>query len=162
MSKRLDILTASLAKKKAELDRRFAEHFTDVRSANGQPVNDKRNGNSTIVRWERQSEAIRNLEKSIEKTEAAIEREQNKIGDCEIACETLPVAILERMDSGELIQWRKFPNRFFVPGVQKARIVWDNKRGLCTSYESYISDPAQRVKFQRVIDQLLVELKARP
>ncbi|WP_054617821.1 hypothetical protein [Neisseria sp. 83E34] len=28
------------------------------------------------------------------------------------------------LEAGEITQWRKYPNRFFVTGVEKARIVW--------------------------------------
>ena len=32
------------------------------------------------------------------------------------------------IESGEITQWRKFPNRFFVSGVEKARIIWDKDK----------------------------------
>ena len=47
---RLDILKASLEKKQAKFNRKLNEHFSDVKSANGQPLNDKRNGYSTMKR----------------------------------------------------------------------------------------------------------------
>ena len=47
MSKKLEILKNSLAKKEQELQRRFDVHFATVKQANGQPLNDKRNGQAT-------------------------------------------------------------------------------------------------------------------
>lgn len=47
---RLEILKNSLAKKQAAFDAAFTEHTDDVKSANGQPLNDKRNGAATFKR----------------------------------------------------------------------------------------------------------------
>ena len=47
MTKRLDILKASLEKKEAAMDAKISEHFATVKEANGQPLNDKRNGAAT-------------------------------------------------------------------------------------------------------------------
>ena len=71
MSNRLEILKNSLLKKEQQLEKRLDNHFADVKRANGQPLNDKRNGQATMNRWERQNEAIRNLKESIEKTKRA-------------------------------------------------------------------------------------------
>lgn len=71
---RLDILKASLEKKQAKFDKKLDEHFADVRSANGQPLNDKRNGYSTMRRWDKQNDSLSNLQKEIEKTKSAINR----------------------------------------------------------------------------------------
>lgn len=139
--KRLEILEKSLVKKKELLDNKFKEHFETVKQANGQPLNDKRNGQATLNKWERQGNAIRNLEESIEKTERAIELEKYKIADVEGAKETFPQCILDMIESGQLIQWRKHPNTFFVKGVDKARIVWDDKKKLIfTRYKESITD----------------------
>ena len=70
MSKKLEILKQSLAKKEQELQRRFDEHFATVKQANGQPLNDKRNGQATLNKWEKQNNAIRTLKESIEKTKS--------------------------------------------------------------------------------------------
>lgn len=75
-SRRMKILQQSLAKKQAAFDQRLQNHFDDVRSANGQPLNDKRNGQATLNRWERQNDGLRTADKEIEKTLRAIEREQ--------------------------------------------------------------------------------------
>ena len=48
-SKRLEILQNSLQKKEAILEQKFDNHFSDVKSGNGQPMNDKRNGRATLI-----------------------------------------------------------------------------------------------------------------
>jgi hypothetical protein len=47
MSKKLEILSRSLEKKQLELQRLIDAHIQGVRQANGQPLNDKRNGAAT-------------------------------------------------------------------------------------------------------------------
>jgi hypothetical protein len=139
-TKKLKILEASLVKKEALLEARFEAHFASVKQANGQPLNDKRNGQATLNKWERQNEAIRNQQESIERTKRAIEKEKYKIIGVEGAKETLPKCILDMIESGQLIQWRKHPNTFFVKGVDKARIVWDDKKKLIfTRYKNTIT-----------------------
>ena len=69
MTKRLEMLKASLVKKEAELDRRMQAHFDTVKQANGQPLNDKRNGQATLNKWEKQNDAIRNQQVEIEKNQ---------------------------------------------------------------------------------------------
>lgn len=122
MSKRLEILEASLIKKRNALNEAFDAHFADVKRANGQPLNDKRNGQATLRRWDRQSDGLRRREAEIAKTERAIEREKGKISDVEAALSEMPKPILDLVSSGTLVQWRKHPNTFFVKGVDKARI----------------------------------------
>ena len=60
---RLDILKTSLEKKQAKFYEKLNEHFADVRSANGQPLNDKKNGASTMKRWDKQNNVLSNMEK---------------------------------------------------------------------------------------------------
>ena len=43
MSKRLEILKQSLAKKEELFSQKLDDHFSTVKQANGQPLNDKRN-----------------------------------------------------------------------------------------------------------------------
>ena len=50
---RLDTLKASLAKKEEKFNRMLDTHIKDVKSANGQPLNDKRNGYATMNRWDK-------------------------------------------------------------------------------------------------------------
>ena len=79
---------------------------------------------------------MRNLKEGAEKTRQAIEREKIKIANVENA--KTPEFLQKMVDSGELNQWRKFPNRFFVKGVDKGRIVWNEKTGIVT--HDYLSD----------------------
>lgn len=121
-SKRMEVLQRSLEKKQAKFDRQLQNHVDDVRGANGQPLNDKRNGRATLNRWEKQNDALRTTEKEIEKTQRAIEREQAAIDRVNNA--DIPDFLKPMIESGEISQWRKYPNRFFVNGVDKARIIW--------------------------------------
>ena len=125
MSKRLEILKASLAKKEKLFDEKFQEHMGEVKRANGQPLNDKRNGSATLKKWAKQDDALRNQQESIEVTKRAIESEEAKIR--KVKNTNIPDFLRPMLESGELIQWRKFPNRFFVRGVDKGRIVWNEK-----------------------------------
>ncbi len=124
MTNRLDVLRGSLEKKEALLGNKFDAHSKDVASANGQPLNDKRNGRATLNRWEEQSNAIRKVQEGIEITKSAIEREKGIINDVRKTNDTLPQAILDLVKSGVLQQWRKHPTTFFVTGVSKGRIQW--------------------------------------
>ena len=160
-TKKLEILENSLIKKKVVLDDKFETHFASVKQANGQPLNDKRNGQATLDKWERQNEAIRNQEKSIAKTERAIEIERGKIIDVEGAKETLPNVILEMLETEQLIQWRKYPNTFFVKGVDKARIVWDaKKRIIFTRYRNAITEQEVWKLFVSAFNKILKQLQA--
>ena len=155
MSKRLEILKRSLEKKQAEFDNKLNSHIADVKRANGQPLNDKRNGHVTLNRWERQNDSLRSLQKSIEKTKDAIETEEYKISGVETAKETMPKELINLIDNGTITQWRKHPNTFFVNGVEKARMVWDAKKGLIYHrYASAISDKEQRRIFASVYNPL--------
>jgi len=155
MSKRLEILKNSLAKKEQQLNAKFDQHFATVKQANGQPLNDKRNGQATLNKWERQNEGIRTIQKSIEATKQAIEREESKIKGVEYVNTFIPAEILKLVESGDLIQWRKHPHTFFVPGVDKARIVWDEKRKkVAHKFVGEIKDQEQRTKFVRMYNPL--------
>ena len=148
MSKRLEILKKSLIKKEQQFNEKLQNHFDTVKQANGQPLNDKRNGKATINKWDSQNESLRNLDNSIQKTKDAIEREESKIMYVERTNESVPIEILELVEKGELVQWRKHPNTFFVPGVDKARIIWDNKsKVVAYKYINLITEQEQRKKF---------------
>ncbi len=120
MSNRLNILKESLVKKQANFDLKFQSHLDDVKSANGQPLNDKRNGHKTLSRWDRQDESLRNLNASIKKTEAAIDREESKLAY--VSMFDVPKCLVDFLAAGKITQWKKHPNFFFVNGVEKARI----------------------------------------
>ncbi|PAO09791.1 hypothetical protein CIW60_12550 [Enterobacter roggenkampii] len=127
MSRRLEILKASLTKKELLFDQRLQQHFNTVKEANGQPLNDKRNGRATLNKWEKQSEGLRNIESSIQRTKDAIEREEMKIALAESV--TIPVYMQEAIDAGLITQWRKHPRFFFVTGVKHGRIVLNEEHG---------------------------------
>ncbi|WP_262264184.1 hypothetical protein [Pantoea dispersa] len=128
MSKRLEILKASLAKKEARFDERLQNHFDTVSQANGQPLNDKRNGRATLDKWDRQSDSLRVLQESIQRTKEAIEREETKIANVSLV--ELPAYLQQAIDDGLITQWRKHPRFFFVVGVNSARIVLDEETGI--------------------------------
>ena len=90
MATRLEILQGSLVKKQQKFDDMLAHHFATVKLANGQPLNDKRNGAATLRRWDRQDEALRNQLAEIEKTKRAIEREEGKNAETEHVYNTFP------------------------------------------------------------------------
>jgi len=155
MSKKLEILKQSLAKKEQQLNAKFDQHFATVKQANGQPLNDKRNGQATLNKWDRQNEGIRTMQKSIEATKQSIEIEEGKIKGVEHANTFIPAEIKKLVETGELIQWRKHPHTFFVKGVDKARIVWDEKRKVvCHKFVSSITIQEQRTKFVRTYNPL--------
>ena len=159
---RLDILENSLAKKQSHFDSKLDDHFTTVRQANGQPLNDKRNGQATLNKWDRQNKSLRNLQEGIEKTERAIEIEKGKIADVESAKESLPSVILEMIESGRLVQWRKHPNTFFVKGVSKARIGWDAKKKIVfTRYKDSITDQNIWTIFRNIYNELHTALNVK-
>jgi hypothetical protein len=131
--------------------------FAVVRSEKGQPLNDKRNGPSTMARWERQSDSIRSSKTGIEKTKRAIEREKNLIDN--VNSLELPPAIKTAMESGNITQWRKHPNRFFVKGVEKGRIVYFPETG--TIGHHYLMDipKEQYPLFRDTYNQLRKDLQ---
>ena len=154
-TKRLITLETSLKKKKKQFDDKLQNHIDTVKQANGQPLNDKRNGQATLNKWDRQNDSLRNLQESIDKTERAIEVEKGKIIDCEAVKDILPDAILEMIANGTLKQWRKHPNTFFVNGVDKARIVWDNKKKVVAhKYSKQITDKDQWKLFVKTYNKL--------
>lgn len=161
MSTRIEVLEASLAKKQAKLNELIEAHFSDVKSANGQPLNDKRCGRSTMGRWQKQDAAIARMFEEIAKTENAIgyERDKQRVADNTLA--NIPAPIVKLVESGTLKQWRKYPHIFFVDGVDKARILWDfKKKQLMNSYLHTVKDRDQFEKFKAVFNGLLEELKA--
>ncbi|CAI0804208.1 Uncharacterised protein [Serratia entomophila] len=128
MSRRLEILRVSLSKKEALFNEKLQHHFDTVAQANGQPLNDKRNGRATLDKWDKQSDSLRALDSSIKRTKEAIEREELKITLVESV--SLPDYIQSAISDGLITQWRKFPRFFFVTGVTSGRIVLDEKTGL--------------------------------
>lgn len=159
-SNKLNILKKSLEKKEKHFERIIKEHLTDVTKTNGEPLNDKRNGQAIINRWNRQSDSILNSIKEVEKTENAIRKENNKLYNLEFSKTYLPPIFMELVNKGDLIQWRKHPNIFFVPGVDKARIVWDKKKNIVVAwYSRLIVDQEQKIKFFNVIEFITDTIK---
>lgn len=152
---RLDILKSSLEKKNAKFNSMLDAHIKDVKSANGQPLNDKRNGHITMRRWDKQSDVLTNMQKEVEKTKSAIEYEEGKIRDLAREKGCMPKEITDLIDNGTLKQWGKYPHIMFVDGVDKARIIWDDKKKLVMhKFASYLTDKEQRSKFAKVYNQL--------
>ncbi|MFY2643749.1 hypothetical protein ACOTDF_19490 [Achromobacter insuavis] len=160
MASRVEVLKASLAKKAALFDEKLMAHMGDVRSANGQPLNDKRNGAATLGKWERQNDSLRALNASIEKTKSAIEREETKIAA--VGAVALPEPIKALMASGVLLQWRKHPQFFFVSGVDKARIHLLDNGQVAHRYLSSIPSQDQYATFRDVFNALRARLAAQP
>lgn len=155
MKTREDILRGSLEKKNKLFNDKLNIHFATVKQSNGQPLNDKRNGISTLNKWDRQNSALQNLKDSIQITENALEKEINKKEGVNHINQFIPKAILDLVEDGTLNQWRKHPNTFFVNGVDKARIVWDMKQNkLAHRYLSYITDKEQYSKFAKLYNTL--------
>ncbi|WP_288446511.1 hypothetical protein [uncultured Chryseobacterium sp.] len=152
-SNRLQVLENSLVKKEAELQRRFDNHFNTWKQTNGQPMNDKANGGAFFRKVEKQNDAIRNMKASIEKTKNAIEKEKSKIANVE--AQSIPVELQNLINEGKITQWRKFPNRFFVVGVEKARLVWMEKEKYVTyQYLKEIPNQEQYAIFRDIFNDL--------
>lgn len=93
------------------------------------------------------------MQASIEKTKDAIEREKGKIKNVEAV--SLPIEIKKLIDEGKITQWRKFPNRFFVVGVEKARLVWlEKEKQLAHQYLNQIPNQEQYSIFRDVYNSL--------
>lgn len=106
-------------------------------------------------KWDKQSQSISNQLKEIEKTQNAIEKEKAKIANVEAIQDDLPPIIKELLADGKITQWRKYPNRFFVVGVEKARLVFDVKSGLISySYLQQIPTKEQYAIFKDVYNYI--------
>jgi len=152
-SNRLKILENSLEKKEAELQNSFDNHFNTWKQANGQPMNDKRNGVAFSNKIEQQNNTIRNKQAGIEKTKNAIEIEKSKISN--VNSVKVPKKIKILLDTKQLTQWRKYPNRFFVTGVEKARIILDEKTGkFSAQYYKQIPNQEKYTKFRDIFNSL--------
>ena len=90
-------------------------------------MNDKRNGNSWFKHHEQLNNKIANQYVEIEKTKNAIGKEEYKIENISKVKKDLPQPILDLLEDGTLIQWRKYPNTFFINGLDKIRLVYEKK-----------------------------------
>lgn len=164
MSKRLEILKKSLEKKQQLFNDGLQNHIDTIKQSNGQPLNDKgKKGLATLKKWDNQNEALKTKQESIEKTERAIERETSKINTCEYYLRELPKQFAELVASETITQWRKYPNRFFVKGVDKARIFWDKEKKIVNcSYYQQIPTTEQKELFKQVFYALRDDVAANP
>lgn len=100
-----------------------------------------------------------NLQKEIERTEKAIQEEESKNNFVERVKSELPQEIVELIDNGTIKQWSKYPHIFFVDGVEKARIIWeDKKKRVAHKFTSQIRDREQYKKFANVYNTLAKKL----
>jgi len=158
-STRLEILEGSLIKKEAKFDAMLANHYATVKQANGQPLNDKRNGQATLNKWDRQEDALRNQDAEIKKTKTAIAREEGKIAQTQAAFDLFPDCIKTLIGDGTLKQWRKHPRILFVDGVDKARIYFKPETGtVSVGHHKEIDDKEQWKKLRDVFNGLAAEL----
>ena len=154
MGKRLEILKNSLTKKEALRDLKINDHFSTVKQANGQPLNDKRNGAATLRKWESQNDVIRKLNESIEVTKRAIEKEEFR---CDMTASfSISPKITRLISNGTLVQWRRHPNYFFVKGVEKARIVLQSDGSFAHKYVKNIPTKEQHAIFRDVFNGLIM------
>lgn len=150
--KRIDILRRSLEKKESLFDEKLKNHFDTVSQANGQPLNDKRNGRETLKKWDNQSDSLRSLQASIQRTKEAIEREEIKTAIADSV--SIPEFMQKAIDDGLISQWRKHPRFFFVSGVKHGRIVLDEETGMIAHrYLSKVSNEEYPV-FRDVFNML--------
>lgn len=159
---RLEILKNSLEKKQAKFNETLNAHLADVKGANGQPLNDKRNGAATFRRWERQNNALAAMQAEIEKTTAAITSEEGKLRSIAHNKDSMPQEIRQLIENGTLRQWGKYPHIMFVDGVDKARIIWDNKKKqVMHKYTNKLTDKKQWEKFAQVYNRLAESVNKR-
>jgi hypothetical protein len=130
-----------------------------VKEANGQPLNDKRNGQATLNKWERQGNTLRTIEKGIAKTKCAIEREEGLLLEVAASRKQLPQPILDLLGSGAITQWRRHPNRFFVKDIPKARIVWLPKQKTIGYKFLNALDKEQYSAFAKTYNALRMDLR---
>lgn len=153
-SKRLDMLLNSLNKKREDAEAYSERMQQEAKNRMGQPIHASERGIRN--RWEREHNTLSNKLDSIKKTERAIEREKDLIE--RVNSTNLPDQINQAIQSGELSQWRKYPNRFFVKGVEKGRIIWDEKKGqLLASHYHEVPDE-QKPIFKEAFNKLKASL----
>lgn len=155
---RIEILKISLEKKQKLFDQKLQEHFEAVKQANGQPLNDKRNGAATIRKWDRQNDALKSLQDGIEKTKGAIEREEWKIKGKDSEYASFPPCVQEAISAGTLKQWGKHPHILFVSGVETGRIVVEDDK-ILARYHNKIPTKEQYSIFRDVFNGLLKKIK---
>lgn len=108
-----------------------------------------------MKRWNRQNDTLSKMQKEIEKPQTAIEREESRIRCIDRNRSSMPEEIQKLINDGTLRQWGKYPHIMFVEGVDKARIIWDDrKKVVMHKFVSSITDTEKRRKFARVYNSL--------
>ena len=108
-----------------------------------------------MKRWDRQNDTLSKIQKEIEKTQTAIEREESRIRCIDRNRSSMPEEIQKLINDGTLKQWGRYPHIMFVEGVDKARIICDDrKKVVMHKFVSSIADTEQRKKFARVYNSL--------
>lgn len=159
---RLDILKGSLEKKEAKFNEKLQAHMNDVKRANGQPLNDKRNGHVTLRRWDKQNEVLSRLQDDIQKTKDAIQNEEAKQSGITNCKALMPKEVFELIENGTLNQWGKHPHIMFVEGIEKARIIYDyKKKQVLHKYVNTLTGD-ERKKFARIYNELNSQINMKP
>lgn len=158
---RLDILKGSLEKKEAKFNEKLQAHMNDVKRANGQPLNDKRDGYATLRRWDKQNEVLLKLQEDIQKTKDAIQNEEGKQAGIANNKALMPKEITDLIDNGTLKQWGKHPHIMFVEGIEKARIIYDyKKKQVLHKYTNTLTGD-ERKKFARIYNGLNAQINTK-
>lgn len=168
--KRREILEKSLEKKRTIFNDRFRSHWDYTVGLQGEPIGGPRAQDRAIRnRLEREDRALRRMSEEVKKTERALAREERKEIDTANAYDALPEPLRAAIDAGLIVQWRRHPNTFFVPGVEKGRLAWIPEsaknaksalRGtLVARYAHQIPDQAQYAAFRDVANALWAALK---
>ena len=137
MATRLEILERSLKNKEQVLNQKINADMSAWSATAGTPLNDKMHKpqvRSFVNQREQARESIFRQFREIEKTQNAIEREKARLEFLDkkdelsseiLASPKFPTVVLEMLEQGILKQWRKYPNYFFVTGVEMGRIIVD-------------------------------------
>ncbi len=95
------------------------------------------------------------MQAEIEKTTAAIAREEGKLRSIAYNGDSMPQEIRQLIENGTLKQWGKYPHIMFVDGVDKARIIWDDKKKqVMHKYTNKLTDKEQWKKFAQVYNYI--------
>jgi len=156
MATRREILEASLKKKQDKFDQDLSIHMDDVRGAQGEPMAGHSGGEKVLSRWEKQNKSLKRQNDSIEKTKRALEREDDRDYNKQQAANLLkemPKIFQDMVADGTLNQWIKYPNTFFVEGVEKARIQFKKGKAF-HKYARHSGNYEQFQKFKAVYNQI--------
>ncbi|NCX95785.1 MAG: hypothetical protein EBX41_05120 [Chitinophagia bacterium] len=155
-SQRLEILKNSLIKKEERQQYLLSQFYGGWHGRQGQPIDLSRKSDRALLnRTDKYDNALRNISAEIQKTKDAIEREEGKLRQVELTNQILPASLLEFVNRGELIQWRKYPNTFFIPGIEKVRLIWKPKENkLFTRYGEYLQK-SQKQEFVNLVQRIL-------